>query len=603
MLIQNDDLGEEFYELLEDEKLDDAQQQKLEQKFAREMEVIKRDDRLETIAKDIVYHFPRRGYLGKGMVVTLDKFTAVKMHDKVQYHWKAEIKRLRGVIKHSVNDIEKARSKKLIEYMKAVKMAVVISDPQADEERFAKAGLDIKPHVKRLDALDAHGHDIEYNFKDPEHPLQLVFVCAMWLTGFDAPTVSTLYLDKPMKDHTLMQTIARANRVAAFKIKGHSGQFIEKKNGDIVDYYNVFRNMKKALRDYAQGEEGSGELPVKEKSELFKLLDDAINQAVAFCHERDIDLQSIIMEKDTFKNIALFEQYADVLLSLDEWRKSFYVYDNTVSSLYEACKPEIFKQPPRPLIAVIQYLRGVIDTHVAQADIDEISQKISELLDESVVVDNAEKFTVKEHAADHQFIHRGKTWDLSKIDFEKLKEDFALAQYKNIEIAEMRAFIEEKLRKMLEQNHTRVDFAQKLQEIIDKYNSGGSSTESYFEDLMKHMENIKSEDERHTREGLTEDELELYDTLRKEKLTKAEEQKVKLAAKHLITRLLDEHPKVLVQDWWKDGQTQRKVKSAVEQVLDADLPDSYDRVLFKEKSDNVFNLIVDFAVQGKKWAA
>jgi len=603
VLIQNDDLGEEFYELLEDEHLDEAQQQKLERKFSTEMEVIKRDDRLETIAKDIVYHFPRRGYLGKAMVVTLDKFTAVKMYDKVQYHWKAEIKRLRGLIQQTENDIERARFKKIVAYMKSVEMAVVISDPAADETRFAKAGLDITPHVKRLDTLDAHGHDIEYNFKDPEHPLQLVFVCAMWLTGFDAPTVSTLYLDKPMKDHNLMQTIARANRVAAFKIKGHNGQLIEKKNGDIVDYYNVFRNMKKALSDYAQGEEGSEAPPVKEKAELFKLLDDAINQAVAFCTERQINLASIALEQDTFKNISLFEHYADILLSRDEWRKSYYVYDNTVSSLYEACKPEIFKQPARPLVAVIGYLRGVIDMHVAQADIDDVAQKIAELLDESVVVDHAEAFTVREHQAEYKIVQKGKRWDLSQIDFEKLKADFADAQYKNIEIAEMRAFIEDKLRKMLEANHSRIDFAQRLQEIIDRYNSGGSSTESYFEDLMLFAEGLRDEDQRHVREGLSEDELELYDMLRKEKLTQAETQKVKLAAKHLMTRLLDEHPKVLVQDWWKDGQTRQKVKSAVEQVLDEDLPDSYDRVLFKEKSDNVYDLIVDFAVQGKKWVA
>jgi type I restriction enzyme R subunit len=607
VLIQNEDLGEEFYELLEDENLDEAQQQKLEKKFAREMEVIKRDDRLETIAKDIVYHFPRRGYLGKGMVVSLDKFTAVKMYDKVQYHWDKEIRRLHGLIKKSANDIEKARFKKIIEYMKSVDMAVVISDPKADEERFEKAALDIKPHIKRLDQLDEHGHDLEYNFKDPEHPLQLVFVCAMWLTGFDAPTVSTLYLDKPMKDHTLMQTIARANRVAAYKIKGHSGEFIEKTNGDIVDYYNVFRNMKKALRDYAQGsgdEGGEGEqAPVQEKSELFVLLDTAIAETLSFCKERDIDLEGILEGRDTFKNIAQFEQYADRLLSLDEWRKSFYVYDNTVSGLYEACKPEIFEQAPRPLIAVIQYLRGVIDMHVEQADIDAVCQKIAELLDESVVVDNAEKFAVKEHQAEYRIVQQGKVWDLSKLNFDKLKEEFKEAKYQHIEIAEMRAFIEEKLRQMLEQNHTRVDFAQKLQAIIDQYNAGGSSTENYFEDLMKFAEDMKEEDERHVREGLTEDELELYDTLRKDKLTKDEEQKVKLAAKHLITRLLDEHPKVLVQDWWKDGQTQRKVKAAVEEVLDQDLPDSYDRITFKEKSDNVFELIVDFAANGKKWAA
>ena len=607
VLIQNEDLGEDFYELLEDENLDEAQQQKLEKKFASEMEVIKRDDRLEAIAKDIVYHFPRRGYLGKGMVVSLDKFTAVRMYDKVQYHWKEEIKRLHGLIKQSANDIEKARFKKIIEYMKSVEMAVVISDPKADQERFEKAGLDIKPHIKRLDQLDPQGHDIEYNFKDPEHPLQLVFVCAMWLTGFDAPTVSTLYLDKPMKDHTLMQTIARANRVASYRIKGYNGELIEKKNGEIVDYYNVFRNMKKALRDYAQGsdiEGGEGEqAPVKEKSELFVLLDAAIAETVSFCKERDIDLESILQGQDTFKNIAQFEQYADKLLSQDEWRKSFYVYDNTVSGLYEACKPEIFEQAPRPLIAVIQYLRGVIDMHVEQADIDGVCQKISELLDESVVVDNAEKFAVKEHQAEYQIVQQGKAWDLSKLNFDKLKEEFKEAKYKNIEIAEMRAFIDHKLRQMMEQNHTRVDFAQKLQEIIDQYNAGGSSTENYFEDLMNFVKGMKEEDERHVREGLTEDELELYDTLRKDKLTKDEEKKVKLAAKHLITRLLDEHAKVLVQDWWKDNQTQRKVKAAVEEVLDHDLPDSYDRITVKEKSDNVFELIVDFAANGKKWAA
>ncbi len=603
VLIQNKELGEEFYELLEDENLDEAQQEKLEKKFSTELEVIKRDDRLETIARDIVYHFPRRGYLGKGMMISLDKFTAIKMYDKVRTNWKAEIKRLRGLINQSANDIEKSRFKKIIDYMKSVEMAVVISDPTADKEKLEKAGLNIDLHAKRLEQLDEHGHDIEYNFKDPEHPLQLVFVCAMWLTGFDAPTVSTLYLDKPMKDHTLMQTIARANRVAAYQIKGHNGALIEKKNGEIVDYYNVFRNMKKALKDYAQGEEEGDDQPVKEKSELFKLLDDAIAETLVFCRERNVDLQTIGFEGDTFKNIAAFKAYADILLSRDEWRKSFYVYDNTVSSLYEVCKPEIFRQSSRPEIAVIQYLRGVIDMYVSQADIDSVSWKIAELLDESVVVDNAEKFSVREYEAEYQIVQKGKTWDLSRIDFDKLREDFGKTLFKNIKIAEMRAFIETKIQQMLNANHTRTDFAQKLQEIIEQYNDGASSTENYFEELLKFTRSVQSEDERHVREGLTEDELELYDTLKKQKLTKAEEQKVKLAAKHLITRLLEEHPKVRVQDWWKDGQTLRLVKNAVEEVLDADLPDSYDRVVFKEKCDNVFELIVDFAVNSRKWVA
>lgn len=602
VLIQNDDLGDEFYEILEDENLDEAQQQKLEKKFSKEMQVIVRDDRLDKIAGDIVYHFPRRGYLGKGMVVSVDKFTVVKMYDKVQAQWKGEIKRLRGLAKTTESDIERARFKKIIAYMKSVEMAVVVSDPGADEEKFAKKGLDIKPHAKRLETLDEHGHDIETNFKDPEHPLQLVFVCAMWLTGFDAPTVSTLYLDKPMKDHTLMQTIARANRVAAYRIKGYSGELIEKRNGEVVDYYNVFRNMKKALKDYAQGEEGS-EPPVQDKSKLIRLLDDAIVQADAWCKERDINLHAIADDENTFKNITLFEKYADILLSRDEWRKNFYVYDNTVSSLYEACKPEILGERSRPLIPVIQYLRGVVDMHVDQADIDSVTEKISELLDESLVVDNAEQFKVKEHQAEYKIVQKGKVWDLSKLDFEKLKEEFAEAQYKNIEIAEVKAFIDDKLRQMMEVNHTRTDFAEKLQEIVDRYNAGSSSAENYFDDLMTFAKGLKEEDERHIREGLTEDELELYDLLKKEKLTKAEEQKVKLAAKDLIVRLLNAHPKVLVQDWWKDGQTQLQVKAVIEEVLDRDLPESYDRLEFKEKCDKVYELIADFAVHGKKWVA
>ncbi|MFO1370306.1 MAG: type I restriction endonuclease subunit R [Marinagarivorans sp.] len=600
VLIQNDDLSEEFYQILEDENLDEAQQQKLERKFAQEMQVIVRDDRLDTIAKDIVYHFPRRGYLGKGMMIAVDKFTAVKMFNKVQAEWKSEIKRLKGLVQSTPNDIEKARFKKITAYMKTVKMAVVVSDPSADEEKFAKKGLDIKPHVKRLLQLDEHGHDIETNFKDPEHPLQLVFVCAMWLTGFDAPTVSTLYLDKPMKDHTLMQTIARANRVASYRIKGYSGELIEKRNGEIVDYYNVFRNMKKALKDYAQGETEC-EPPVQEKSDLFRLLDDAITQANAWCKEQGINLQAIAEGDNTFKHISLFAQYADVLLSCDEWRKTFYVYDNTISSLYEACKPEVLSQKPRPLIPVIQYLRGVVDMHIEQADIDSITQKISELLDESVVVNNAETFAIKEHQAEYKIVQKGRVWDLSMLNFEKLREEFAEAQYKNIEIAELKAFIEQKLHSMLHVNTTRVDFAEKLQEIINRYNSGTAATENYFEDLMTFAEGLKEENERHVREGLIEDELELYDLLKKEKLTKAEEQKVKLAAKDLIIRLLQSHPKVLVQDWWKDGQTQAKVKAAIESVLNEDLPETYGRLEFKEKCDKVYELVVDFAAHGRKW--
>jgi type I restriction enzyme R subunit len=598
VLIQNEDLSEEFYRILEDENLDEKQQEKLEKEFATEIEVIKRDDRLETIAKDIVRHFPRRGYLGKGMVVSVDKFTAVKMYDKVQTYWKEEIKRLVGEIGKTKDDAAKERLKKIVEYMRSVEIAVVVSEEAGEEEKFDRQKLDIRPHRKKMTAIDKFGHDIEYRFKDPFDRLQIVFVCAMWLTGFDVPTLSTMYFDKPMKDHTLMQAIARANRVTSFEVNG-----VAKRNGEIIDYYNVFRNMKKALADYAVGTEGKPQdMPVQEKNELFKLLDDALCEGVKFCANIGIDLEEVLGKDEIFKNIESFNGFADKILEKDEWRKQFAVYENTITGLYEACKPEILNDSARPLVPIFQYLRGVIDSIIQQQDIDSARRKIASLLDESVVTAKDDVSRV-DKVAEFQIVHKGKTWDLSRLDFQKLKEDFKTKEYKNIEIADLRAFIEGKIEQMIARNSTRADFAQKLQEIIDRYNAGGSSTENYFDELVKFTKSLKDEEERAAREGLSEDELEIFDILKKEKMTKDEAQKVKLAAKSLLERLTKGKPKVLVQDWYKDSQTQEKVKTAVEKVLDKALPESYDKELFQIKRDNVYDLIYEYSLRKMKWAA
>lgn len=596
VLIQNEDLSDEFYEILEDENLDEAQQEKLEKRFATELEVIKRDDRLETIARDIVYHFPRRGYLGKGIVVSLDKFTAVKMYDKVTRLWHERIKELVGQIRKTSTYSEKKRLRRIVDWMRLVEMAVVVSEEAGEEEKFKNQKLEIKSHRDRMNRVDEHGHDVEYNFKDAEHPLQLVFVCAMWLTGFDAPTVSTMYLDKPMKDHTLMQTIARANRVTSFKIND-----IEKKNGELVDYYNVFRNMKEALKNYARGDEGLEAAPVQDKEVLFQLLEDSIVQGMEFCAEREIDLERVLATNDVFKNVDLFGKYADRLLTKDEWRKAFAVYENTVTSLFEACKPEILGDPVVRSVAVFQYLRGVVDSIIEQKDIESVSARISDLLDESVVVDGGTDLQASK--AEFVIKQSGRTWDLSKLDFEKLAAEFKEVNYKNIEIADLRAFIQQKLDQMMDENATRADFAQRLQEIIDRYNSGSSSADNYFEELVKFAKDLKEESERHIREGLNEDELEIFDLLKKDKMTKEETQRVRLAAKSLLQRLLREPPPVLIQDWFKDSQSKERVKSTVQEVLNIHLPESYDRALFTKKCDTVFELMLNYASQGLKWAA
>jgi type I restriction enzyme R subunit len=114
---------------------------------------------------------------------------------------------------------------------------------------------------------------------------------------------------------------------------------------------------------------------------------------------------------------------------------------------------------------------------------------------------------------------------------------------------------------------------------------------------------LKEESERHIREGLTEDELELFDLLKKDKMTQEETAKVRLAAKSLLHRLRDESPNVLVQDWFRDVQSKSRVRSAVESVLHEHLPDSYDRAIFTEKCNSVFDAMLNYASQGLKWAA
>jgi type I restriction enzyme R subunit len=599
MHIQNEDLSDEFYEILEDENLDDAQQEKLEKKFATEMEVIKRDDRLDVIAADIVYHFPRRGYLGKGMVITLDKFTAVKMYNKVQLRWKEEIKTLRGRIKASADEGEKRQLKRRVDYMKSVEMVVVVSEENGEEEKFEKKNLDIRPHRKRMNQLDANGHDLEYNFKDPDDPLQLVFVCAMWLTGFDAPTVSTLYLDKPQKDHTLMQTIARANRVCSHKING-----VEKKNGEVVDYYGVFGRLKKAIKDYGEGAGGSADPPVRDKEELFKLLEEAIEQGKAFCTSKGVHIKNSLDSDDIFEKVGMFSEWADRLLYNDEWRKNFALLENTITALYEASKPEILGKPVVRTVAVFQYLRGVIDSIIEQQDIDSAVQRVSDLLDESLVVDSGKLNEDKKSVTGFKIQQSGKSWDLSKVDFDKLRKEFKETAYKNIQISDLRAFLTKKLAAMLAQNRTRRDFAERLQEIIDTYNAGSSSADADFAELVKFAQDLRAEEERHIRLGLTEDELEIYDLLCKDKMTKDEEKRVRLAAKALLKRLTEEAPKVLVQDWFKDSQTRLAVKDEVGAILDKHLPEeSYDKGLFAEKRDRIFELTLDLAINHRKWAA
>lgn len=212
--LHNPEISDRILDAIEQADLDVDQQEKLEREFAKEIHLLTAQQRLESIAKDFVGHYSDLWTSGKAMFVCLNKVTCVRMYDLAQKYWAEEIARLEKEIKHATQQEAQELSRKL-EWMKETEMAVVISQEQNEIQTFQKWGLDIKTHRQKMEK-----RELDKEFKDPANPLRVVFVCAMWLTGFDVKCLSCLYLDKPLKAHTLMQTIARANRVAEGKSNG-----------------------------------------------------------------------------------------------------------------------------------------------------------------------------------------------------------------------------------------------------------------------------------------------------------------------------------------------------------------------------------------------
>lgn len=583
--LTNDWLDSDVADIVEEENLNEREKELLENSSSRILEVIKRDGRLDKIARDIAHHFPRRGYLGKGMVVSVDKYTAVKMYEKVQHYWNEEKKEIVKLRNNAKTKEERSHLSNVLSYMNQVEMAVVISEEADEVEKFQKQGLDITLHRKKINEITPDGLDIEDRFKDKDDPLRLVFVCAMWLTGFDVPSLSTLYLDKPMKGHTLMQAIARANRV-----------FPGKSCGIIVDYVNVFKYMQKALSDYASGSEG--DYPAKDIEQLISNLDQCIAEIEAFLLQIGISIEDIIAEANTLDQLELLRKAYMRILEKDEWKDRFKVMSNLMMSLYDASKPEIFERGwHNDKFAPISYLNGLFLNQIDDEKLQRAKLRMANTLDQSVSSDK-----VSDDA--NCVIHEGKVIDLSKLDVDSIRKEINITPYKALEIEDLRSFIEKALEQLINKNCTRVVFSQRYKNIIDQYNAGGSENQDYYEMLLQLIDELKQEQARSTDMGLEEEELEIYDLLvQGKKLTKADEQKVILAAKNLYHKLLSERKNLMVVDWYKDDQPREKVYTLIQLSLNEDLPESYDRVSFIDKTNLLMNHFVDMAVQGYGWVA
>jgi len=561
----NDDLNADMERLLEEAELDESQEKKLEREFAREYHLITRDDRLEAVAKDLVAHFTGRGFQGKGMVVCIDKATAIRMYDKVKKHWAAKIAALQAERVGADGDARREIEERIAR-MKETDMAVVVSQGQNEIQEMSAKGLDIRPHRKRIVE-----EDLETKFKNPDDPFRLVFVCAMWMTGFDVPICSTLYLDKPMRNHTLMQTIARANRVYPGKVSGL-----------IVDYAGVFRNLERALAIYGAG--GGGTKPVEDKSALVAALRQALGETRNLCQEQGVNLKAF-QTAGGFERVGLLDDAVEALVASEEIQRRYIDLANTVQRLYKAVLPDPAAHEFAAEVTPVQVIAEKIRALTPLADISEVMQQVEGLLDRSIAT---EGYIIREPSAPYGDEH----WiDLSKIDFGKLAKKFKMGRKRTMN-EKLKGTVAQKLMAMVRLNRTRMDYLERFQQMIDAYNAGSLNAEEFFQQLVAFAKSLNEEEQRAVGEQLNEEELALFDLLTKPQieLSEADREKVKATARELLNTL---KAGKLVLDWRKRQQARAEVRVTIEKLLDQGLPKAYTPELFEQKTTAVFQHVYD----------
>ena len=544
--IDNPKLDEEMAEVLENEDLTEDQRQKLIHKFSRNYPILTAQSRLETIAKDLVWHFNERGYQGKAMLVALDKPTAVRMYDLIKRYWGEYLIELQKRIDNAEDVQEAQELGRKFNRVTETEVCVVVSGEQNEVDKFKKLGLDVATHRKKMVE-----RDLEKEFKDPDNPFRLAIVCAMWITGFDAQCVSTVYLDKPIKGHTLMQTIARANRVYDD----------EKENGLIVDYGNVYEQLEKAYSVYGEGGTGGGgkgtgpEKPIPELSELEVELKIAIEETIKHLGSLGFDLESLKNASPMLRISKL--QEAENCVCLNETsRATFEVMAQNVFRKYKALFPEPQAKSHTKDHNAIEAIYKQLNKKAKSADITEVMKKLQSLVSDSISVKQS-------HNVDGVYI------DLSNLDFDKLKAAFAKSDQKNTMTYTLQQIIENKLEQMLKENPLRIEFYERYKEIIDAYNAGKSleNTVKAFDDLNDFVRDLSVEEQRAVRENLGDQEvLAIFDLLTKGKeLDNEDVKKVKKVAKDTLDKLKAE--KLSIERWRESREVIAQVKIVIHENM------------------------------------
>ncbi|MBP3300149.1 MAG: type I restriction endonuclease subunit R [Clostridia bacterium] len=546
--ITNPEINDELLNAIEAADLDVNQQAKLELELAKDIHIITSEPRLDTIAKDFVEHYSDLWTTGKAMFVCVNKVTCVRMYNLAQKYWAEKISVLEKELKVATQQEAQELERKLT-WMKETEMAVIVSQEQNEIQTFQNWGLDILPHRAKMEK-----REMDKEFKDSDNPFRIVFVCAMWLTGFDVKSLATIYLDKPLKAHTLMQTIARANRVCDGK-----------SNGLVVDYIGVVKALRQALADYTAEKGGKpGDDPAPDKSELIAKIMNTIENIDAYMTEHGFALKPLI-EADDFAKLALVASGANAMCATDEIKKRFEIQARELFRMFKYIEKGEVSDETVHYKNAISAIYDQLQEKRVHADNSALMAQINQIVSEAVAVT---KNTVDEE---------NKKFDISKIDFDRLRREFERVKNKNLLLKDLQVLVEERLARMLKNNPLRIDYYQRYQDIVEEYNKDNKKDEIaiIFEKLMLLVNEMDEEQKRYAKEGFDNDEeLSIYDLLVSgQTLSKDEIKKVKKLAQEMLTKI---KARIHELDHWRDKEeTQSIISVMIRDLLWANLPESY----------------------------
>ena len=465
----------------------------LKKKWAKLEQVVGSKERIEKIASDIVYHFNNRGVLGKALIVTMSRNIAVEMY-------------------------------KLISKMKnAPEVAVVISSNKEYEGRIQKE-LDNK--------------EIEKRFKNPEDPLKMVIVCDMWLTGFDVPCLQTIYLDKPLKGHSLMQAIARVNR-----------RYKDKEGGLIVDYIGIAENLKKALAIYTSDIQKQALIPIEEiVKKMLEYYGKVKSYFEGFDYKNWKDLSA-------GGQASLFSKALDLILSKNQ-KKEYLEESGRLYKLFALVMPH---KEANDIRDEIEFFEGVRRGIIKNTIVDPI---YIDKKTESAIRDLISKNIAAEGVVDIFAQYRKEKPDISILD-DKFLEDIKNSRFKNLTIEAVHKLFEDELRLREKSNILRYGtLLEKLEKIIEEYENNIINSSKVIERLIELARDIREAEKAGEDLGLTSEEMAFYDALSEGK-SALKDGKLKELVKQIVSSVRRD----LQIDWTSQEVTKARIRTDIRLIL------------------------------------